>query len=43
MNKENEQPAHSNMALIMEEGVAQVEPTISMSLGDQHPMSFIPQ
>jgi hypothetical protein len=37
MNKENEQPLHSNMALAMDDGVEQ---TISMSLGDQH---FIPQ
>jgi hypothetical protein len=36
MNKENE---HSNMALPMDDGVEQ---TIAMSLGDQHPMSFIP-
>jgi hypothetical protein len=37
MNKENEQPLHSNMALAMDDGVGQVEQTISMS---QH---FIPQ
>lgn len=33
----------SNMAIPIDEGIAQSEPTMAMQLGDQHPMSFIPQ
>jgi hypothetical protein len=43
MNKENEQPMQSNMALTMNDGSAFNEPTMAMQLGDQHPMSFMPQ
>jgi hypothetical protein len=44
MNKENEQPLQVNMGMGLDDGSAHGEPAMSMQLmGDQHPMSFVPQ